>query len=235
MKLCFRIAVAIAGVLSLSGFAETATKELTGFPFKEESLQFSVNWPSGISLGQARMQARRIEQDRWEFEFTLDASIPGFVITDRYRSIATADLCSVEFQRDSTHGSKKTREFITFAQDRNMAHRTTGAGGGSSDFRVPDCAKDALTFLYFTRVEMGQGRVPLATTVSFGGPYEIQLEYKGEELLKGNIVTDRLASSARGSGSNSTFDLLFARDPARTPLVVRTPMPLGTFSLELTR
>ena len=114
-----------------------------------------------------------------------------------------------------------------------MAHRAT-TGGGSSDFRIPDCAKDALTFLYFTRVEMGQGRVPLPTTVVFGGPYEIQLEYKGEESLK-NAVTDRLASSARGPSSNVSFDVLFARDPARRPLLVRTPFSLGTFSLELIR
>ena len=31
------------------------------------------------------------------------------------------------------------------------------------------------------------------------------------------------------------FDLLFARDPARTPVLIRVPLSLGTFSLELMR
>ena len=74
--------------------------------------------------------------------------------------------------------------------------------------------------------------MPLQTSVVFGGPYEIQQEYKGEESLKG-AVTDRVAASARGPSSNVTFELLFARDPARRPLLVRTPFPLGTFSLQL--
>ena len=215
-------------------FAQTPPKQLTGFPFQDETLGFTVNWQGGLSLGQGRMQARRAEHGRWEFEFTLDASISGVIaLTDRYRSVATADLCSVEFERNSAHGARKSRETVTFAQDRGTAHRTT-TGGGSSDFAVPACARDALTFLYFTRREMGQGRVPLATTVVMGGPYDIRLEYRGEEPVKG-AVADLLASSARGPKSNVSFDLLFARDPARTPLLVRTPFPLGTFSLELAR
>ena len=234
MKSRLRIAAVLAAAFSLSGLADTPPKQLSGFPFQEESLQFSVNWPSGISLGQARMQARRIENNRWEFQFTIDASAPGVTVNDRYRSIATADLCAVEFQRDSTHGSRKSHEIVTFDQEKNLAHRTTAGGGGTSDFPAPACAKDALTFLYFTRIEMGQGRVPLATTVSFGGPYGVELQYTGEEQLKG-AVTDRLVASARGVASNTGFDVLLARDAARTPLLVRTPLPLGVFSLELMR
>jgi uncharacterized protein DUF3108 len=223
----------LAILFSLVCLAETPPKPLTGFPFQNETLRFSVNWPTGVSLGHAVMQARQTDDGKWDFEFTLDASIPGITITDRYHSVATADLCSVEFERDSTHGTKKSHDTVTFAQDRGSARRKT-AGGGSSDIGVPACAKDALTFLYFTRREMGQGRVPLATTIVMGSPYEIQLEYKGEEPVKG-AVSDRLVSSVRGPASNVSFDILFARDPARSPLLVRTPLPLGTFSLELTR
>jgi hypothetical protein len=74
--------------------------------------------------------------------------------------------------------------------------------------------------------------VPLQTAVAFGAPYEVKLEYRGEETLKG-AVTDRLDSSARGPSSSVNFDVLFARDAARRPLLVRTPFPLGTFSLQL--
>jgi hypothetical protein len=225
-----RILLLAFGVLC---FADTPAKQLTGFPFQDETLKFNVNWPGGTSLGQARMQARRVEDERWDFELTLDASVPGFTVTDRYHSVATADLCSVEFERDSMHGKKKSHETVKFNQDRNMAHRVTN-GGGSSDFAVPDCAKDALTFLYFTRREMGQGRVPLETTIALGGPYSARLDYKGEEALK-ESTTDKVATTVRGPSSDVNFELLFARDPARTPLLVRAPFPLGVFSLELAR
>src|SRR6202022_3674228 len=184
-------------------------------------------------LGEGRMRARRIDGGRWEFELTLDASVPGVTVKDRYLAIATADLCSVNFERESVHGAKKTHETVTFAQDDRKAHRAT-SGGGSTDFSMPACARDALTFLYFTRREMGQGRVPPADKIVYGGPYDIRLEYPGPETLKG-AITDRLVSAVRGPSSNVGFDLLFARDAARTPVLIRVPLPLGTFSLELTR
>src|SRR4051812_41581879 len=225
----FRFPPAI--LICLFCLPDARPQQLTGFPFQDETLRSSVNWPTGVSLGQATMQARRVEEGRWEFSLSLDASVPAITIADRYKSIATADLCSVEFQRESIHGLKKSSEKVTFAQDKGTAHRATN-GGGSSDFRVPDCARDALAFLYFTRREMGQGRVPPATTTVIGGPYEIRLEYKGEEPVK-TAVSDRLAVSVRGPSSNVSLDLLLARDPARTPLTARMPLPLGTFSLEL--
>src|SRR5262249_23050359 len=221
-------------ILSCSAcLAEPPGQPLTGFPFQDETLRFRINWPTGVSLGEGRMQARRIEGGGWDFELSLDASVPGIIVTDRYHSVATAELCSVEFKRDSVHGPRKSREAVTFAQDKQTAHRTT-VGGGSSDFSVPPCARDALTFLYFTRWEMGQGRVPPAGKVVFGGPYDIKLVYTGEQPVK-DAVTDRLAATVRGPSSNVDFDVLFARDPARTPLVIRAPFALGVFSLELAR
>jgi hypothetical protein len=228
-KACVGAFAAVVASISLAFSAEP----LTGFPFQDEALRYRVSWPSALSLGEARMKARRIDGGRWEFELTLDASVPGITVTDRYRSIATADLCSVEFERETVHGPKKSHEKVTFAQDDRMAHRTT-QGGGSSDFSVPSCGRDALTFLYFTRREMGQGRVPPADRIVFGGPYDMRLEYPGPETLKG-AVTDKLLAAVRGPSSNLTFDLLFARDPARTPVLIRVPLALGTFSLELTR
>jgi hypothetical protein len=224
---------ALVVLICLTSLRDDAAQPLTGFPFQDETLRFQAKWPTGVSLGEGRMQAHRIAGGRWELELSLDASIPGFVIKDHYRSVATADLCSVEFARESAHGEKKSHESVTFSQDDRTAHRAT-SGGGSSDFSVPACAMDALSYLYFTRREMGQGRVPPPGTIVFGAPYEIRLEYKGEETFKG-AVTDRVAASLRGPASNVTFDLLFARDPARSPVLIRLPLSLGTFSLELTR
>ena len=81
---------------------------------------------------------------------------------------------------------------------------------------------------------MGQGRVPPAGKIVFGGLYDIALTYTGPQPVKTD-TTDRLAVTVRGPSSNVDFELLFARDPARTPLVIKAPFALGTFSLELAR
>ena len=225
----------LVGLIILSCLASAAeTPPLTGFPFQDETLRYRVTWPGGAGLGEGRMKAHKIEGGRWEFELTLDASLPVITVQDRYLSIATADLCSVSFERESAHGARKAHETITFAQDDRKAHRATSGGGGSSDISMPACARDALAFLYFTRREMGQGRVPPVDKIVYGGPYDIQLQYPGPETLKG-AATDRLISAVRGPASNVSFDLLFARDAARTPVLIRVPLSLGTFSLELTR
>ena len=44
---------------------------------------------------------------------------------------------------------------------------------------MPDCVKDALTYLFFTREELGQGRVPAAQKILFGGLYQMTLAYAG--------------------------------------------------------
>ena len=46
---------------------------------------------------------------------------------------------------------------------------------------------------------------------------------------------DRVAVSVKGPASAINFEMFFARDAARTPLVIRVPFALGTFSMELVR
>src|SRR6185295_1868425 len=131
IRYLWTVLTAVFACLSVS-LAAPPAQPLTGFPFQDETLRFRVNWPTGASLGEARMQARRIEGGRWQFELNLDASVPGIAVTDRYRAVATAQLCSVEFERDSAHGGRKSRETVTFDQEKNKALRAT-KGGGSSE------------------------------------------------------------------------------------------------------
>jgi len=224
---------ALFALFCLTIFPETPAQPLAGFPFQNETLRYQVKWPAGASLGEARMLAHKKDGGRWDLELSLDAAIPGFAVKDQYRSAVSSDLCSAEFGRESAHGTRKSKETVKFEQESRRAHRVT-EGGGKSDIDLPTCAMDALAYLYFTRREMGQGRVPAAGTIVFGGKYDIRLEYPGPEDFKG-AVTDRLNATVRGPSSNVTFDILFARDPARTPVLVRLPLPLGTFSLELMR
>ncbi len=206
----------------------------SGFPYQEESLQYTVNWPGGASLGEGRLVARRVaaHDGRWEFELALDASIPGFTITDRFRSVADS-FCSVRFEKESVHGPKKSHEETAFDRTTGLARRAT-RNGGTSELEAGGCPRDALAFLYFARRELSQGRVPPPGAVFFGGPYQIRLEYKGAENLPSGVA-DKVAATVKGAASGHTFEMLFARDAARTPLLIRVPFAIGTFSMELVR
>jgi hypothetical protein len=201
-----------------------------------ESLAYSVNWSSGLSVGEARLESKKTASDRRELLFTLEASIPGFEVVDRYRSLATAALCSVEFEKDSRHGKRVTHELTAFDQQGSTATRQTPGGGGSSRIDTSACAKDALAFLEYLRREVAAGRLPPAQTVYFGGPYQIRLESAGQQWLElgGEAMdVDRITASVKGKTSDVTFEIFLARDSSRRPVLVRLPLPPGTFSMEL--
>ena len=48
-------------------------------------------------------------------------------------------------------------------------------------------------------------------------------------------MTDRVVVFGKGPKSDFTFEILFARDAARTPLSIKIPVTVGTLSLELVR
>lgn len=202
--------------------------------FHDESLHYSVNWPSGLSLGEARMDASRVG-DRWKLTFTLDAAIPGFAARDTYESLASGEFCSAEFTRRSGHGKRKAAEKTVFNSPPGTAVRQT-LDGGSSRLEVPACPHDALTFLYFLRRELAAGRVPGPQTVYFGAPYQIRLEFGGVQTVRvsdANTQAERVVATYKGPASGSTFEMYFARDAVRTPVLVRATLPGGTFTLEL--
>ena len=211
----------------------------TGFPFQDESLHYNVNWPSGLSLGEATFTAHH-KAGAWDLAMTLDSAIPGFAIADRTRSSVTDGLCSLGLERDISHGAKQTREKTTFDQSTGEATRTTvlPAGGGTSTFSTPSCPRDAMAFLYFARRELGQGRVAPPQQVFYGAAYSVRMDYTGAQTITLNdkpSVTDHLVVHVKGPKSDFSFEVFFARDAARTPLLIRVPLSEGTFSMELVR
>jgi Protein of unknown function (DUF3108) len=206
----------------------------TGFPFTAETLHYQVNWPSGLTLGEVNVTAQRTG-DQWDLTLSSSVDIPGAPFVDRYQSTNSAEQCSSEFERDSHHGKKVTNEKTTFDYQQGRGTRVT-RDGGKSEVTIGSCARDALAFLYFARRELGQGRVPPQQDVFFGATYSVRLEYTGEQTVtvEGKpAVTDRVVVSFRGPASNASFEIFFARDAARTPLLVRIPSNLGTIIMEL--
>ena len=157
---------------------------LTGFPFTNESLSYTVNWPTGLSLGEGHLSATGTSTG-WRFRSALDASIPGFAVKDDYIASATPDLCSESFSKDSIHGTRKNNETVTIDKRSVTATRTPANAAAAAKLSVPDCIRDALTFLFYARRELGQGRVPPPQEIIFGAIYNASLQYAGAEPSSG--------------------------------------------------
>jgi hypothetical protein len=210
-------------------------------PAAAESLRYSVNWPSGLSLGEATLRSDHASEgaaNPWDFELELDASVPGFAVRDRYRATASADLCSAQLDKTISHGTRKNEERITFDQPRNTATRQTLHGGGKSEISISPCARDPLALLQFARRELAQGRMVPQQAVIFGSVYQIRLESKGVQQIRvgsERLDADRIQTTLKGPATDLTFEMFFARDAARTPVFVKLPLAMGAFTVELIR
>jgi hypothetical protein len=234
----------------------SAADQLTGFPFQNETLHYRVKLPGGSSLGDVTLTAHKTGDSGWDFDMSATVGVPVVPISDTYKSTAGGgDLCSSTLRREISHGTKTVVEKTEFDQQANQAQRQTvvPAGGGKSEFSIPTCGRDALTFLYFARREMGQGRVAPAGKVFFGSGYEVKMVYTGAMDIPAAgkpVVTDHVNVSVKGPASDFTFEIFYLRDAARTPLEVKIPVlkpagistvpdvktvGVGTVTLELVR
>jgi|SRR5579872_3186586 len=209
-----------------------------------ETLHYSVSWPSGLSLGEATLRSDRTaggtgSAPGWDFELNLDASVPGFAIRDRYSSTANPDFCSWQLEKKTVRGARSGEERVIFDPNETTATRDTirdGQISGTSELSVPLCARDALTLLQFVRRELAQGRLPSPQPAVLGAAYQVRLEYLGTSaVLVGNqqIDADRFRTSIKGPASDLTLEMFLARDAVRTPVMIKIPLSLATFTVEL--
>jgi hypothetical protein len=227
-----------------SGKEATPAKESTppsptAFLSGGESLNYSLVWPGGASLGEAHLRASKSDAG-WQFDFSLDASVPGFAVSDHYRSRANAGMCTLELEKQSTHGQRHTHEKTVFDYKTGSATRTTLVeGGGHTDIDIDDCAHDGLAYVFYARRELAQGHgVPKQQDVLFGASYSARMEFAGvqEVTVAGKRrQADHVIFYLKGPASDYKLEIFFDRDSVRTPLIVKAPLAVGTLSMELVR
>lgn len=218
---------------------EATPAKPTGFPNTGESLNYTLNWPGGASLGEAHLSASKSE-DGWLFEFSMDASVPGFTVSDHYRSRANADFCSLELEKETTHGQRHTHEKTDFDYKAGSATRTTLVeGGGHTGIDIGNCAHDGLDYVFYARNELGQGHgVPKEQDVLFGAAYSVRMEFAGVQdvtVAGKRRPADHVILHLKGPVADSKLEIFFERNAARTPLLIKAPLPVGTLSMELVR
>lgn len=210
-----------------------------GGSLKDESLDYSIVWPSGLSLGEAHWKAQNtgtVTSPMWSLELTFEVRFPGFPLIDTFASDSDAKFCTSHFRRELEHGTKKSGESIDVNQQAGKATRKPMKGGGESDVTVPECVHDPLAFLFFARDELSKGRIPPNQSVLYGSLYEVRLTHLGTAMIPEggkSIETDRLGCEIQGPSSHHNAEIFFARDSARTPVLIKVPLPMGTFALEL--
>jgi hypothetical protein len=209
-----------------------------------ETLHYSINWPSGLSLGEASLRSDRTtggtgSAPGWEFELNVDAGVPGFAIRDQYSSTANPDFCSLQLDKKTSRGARTGEERVIFDPAKDTATRETVRGdgiAGTSQLSVPACARDALTLLQFVRRELAQGRLPSPQPAILGSAYQVRLEYLGTTPVRlggQEIDADRFRTSIKGPASDLTLEVFFRRDAARTPVMIKIPSSLAIFTVEL--
>lgn len=218
---------------------DTAVPTPTGFPNTGESLNYSLKWPGGASLGEAHLGAAKSDAG-WRFDFSLDAAVPGFAISDHYHSRANTDMCSLELEKQTTHGQRVTHEKTVFDYHEGSATRTTLVpGGGHTDISIGNCAHDGLDFIFYARRELAAGHgVPAEQDVLFGATYSVRMAYAGvQDVTVGgkHRQADHIVLYVKGPVADSQLDIFFDRDSARTPLIIKAPLSIGTLSMELVR
>jgi hypothetical protein len=204
-------------------------------PVGGEQVHYVINWPSGLSLGEANLSGTR-EAAKLVLGFQLDASMPGFTVSDQFRSESSPEFCSVSFDKHIHHGSRTANETTTFSSEGSATRKTVN--GGESSFSTASCARDALTYLFFLRSELSQGRLPPDETVYFGSAYRIHLDFTGTEQIQvagKAVAADRLNVTAQGDASSIQFEMYFLKDASRTLAIVKVPFSMGTFSMVVDR
>jgi hypothetical protein len=203
---------------------------------KSETLHYNVNWPSGLSLGEGQLTSSA-DDAVFTSTFTVEAAVPGFALKESAASKATAELCSLELQKNAVRGKRTVDETTTFDQKNRTAQRETNKGG-KSELSIPSCAKDALAYLFFLRRELAAGRLPQPQSVYYGAAYQVRAQYVGSQSLRlaGQAYeADRIALTIKGPAAGLTVDMFFARDAVRTPLLIQAPLAMGKFAMELVR
>lgn len=211
-----------------------------------ETLHYTINWQSGLSLGEATLSSNELlfgsgpnaSVKSWNFDLKIDAGVPGFDVRDHYTSTADKDLCSIKLDKTIEHGSHHGEEIVTFDQEHHQVTRQTLPEdiGGKSEIPAPSCAKGAMAYIQFARKQLAEGRLAAQQPVFLGGEYNVRLEFAGTETVKDlgkPVEADKIHATIKGPASEFGVDIFFTKDAARTPVLARIPLSLGVFSVEL--
>ena len=167
-----------------------------------------------------------------------DAAVPAFAVTESAKSKGTKDLCSTELIKDGTRGQRSIEREDQVRHGETHSHSQTGGGGGKSEIGSAPVQGTHRTFISMSGRSLLPDVSPPQQAVYYGSAYQTRLQYTGTQKMRSGdefVDADRLTATIKSSSKEMTVDLFFARDAARTPLLVQIPVAVGKFSVEFVR
>ena len=132
-------------------------------------------------------------------------------------------------------GRRSADETTTFDQQAGKATRQT-KNGGKSEFDIGNCARDALDYFQFLRRSLSQGTLPPHQTVYYGAGYKVSAQFIGTQTVRvggAAVEADQLAITIKGEKTDITVQAYFDKQPSRRLILLKVPLSLATFSMEL--
>jgi hypothetical protein len=199
-----------------------------------ETLRFKLMWPSGVGLGEAVLTVSA-GQSQVHLDMTVDADLPIQNISGKFSSVATPEgLCSIQYHRKMTEGSKVSEESIEFDQKAHQAKRTVN--GQTATLSVSECARDPLAFLYYFRSELAQHRTARTTSIVLAPDKHLEISGGATESISAGgrqRKAQKFSAAIRYPNTSKSFDVWFSTDGHWEPVLVRLPTPLAVFSAEI--
>ena len=203
-----------------------------------ERLTFNLLWSSGISLGEGFLEASRVGE-QIHLEARVIGELPQYRIGYTFTSLIDEQFCSVRFSETLREGKRVRETSFEFDQQKHLVRRTRS--GETTERPIPACARDPLALLYQFRQQLAFQQLPIGTPDAVGafyfdGDYSVRYEAVTPETVKLGSKQwegDRYLITARGSNTEHSFEMWIQPDSSRTPVAIRVPFSLGTFSAEL--
>ena len=200
-----------------------------------EKLTYKLIWPSGVSLGEAVMEASPSGAET-HFQVTVEINLPQYALRHSSSSVAAGEaLCSLRFHQETGEGAKKWwEESVEFDQAAHEVHRTRD--GQSTTASIAACAQDPLTFIYYFRSRLAEGKPPDSGTLYRGENFNVRVRKAGTETVafRGQQRTaEKYVVTFPSQNQEMTIELWISTDAERVPVRIRVPSPLAVFTAEL--
>ncbi len=161
-----------------------------------------------------------------------------FKVRDRYESyIDTASMLPMKFIRDVNEGSYSKYNKVDFYHEKNIAISRNGT------YKVPDCAQDVISAIYFARnidfdsYEIGE-KIPFSMFLD-DEVYHIYIRYMGKEKVTTHygtfhaIVFKPLLIKGTIFEGGEKMKVWVSDDLNRIPLRVNSPITVGSIKVDM--
>lgn len=198
-----------------------------------EKLELDIFWPSGVAMGEATLEAKSAK-DNVLLTANVEVALPQGRILYRFSSTTSPELCSREFHQSVERSGKFWEEITRFNSETGTA--AVSRDGRTRDVPAGKCARDPLAYLYYYRVQAAAGKKPAGDSLFLTGPLQLRVQAAAKESIKINHVerqAERYQISYPMEEGSGMIELWLDGSPRQTPVAVRVPLPLATFSAEL--